>query len=209
MNNYETALILDPEWEEEERNDFVERLEKVIESFSGGIIDREEWGLRKLAYRILKHTSGYYLFLRYSGSKGVVEEMERVLGLNERVLRFLTTKFEKDIRGKYPKPPTIDEILDRDITELQSLRAQWRRGVSTKEEGEEKPGEKEATRKSQEEPAKTPEVTAEQEEVAGAPEGAEETAEEAEIPGEVEEKGEEVLEKSDEDEKEEEGEEPK
>jgi small subunit ribosomal protein S6 len=138
MDRYETAVILDLDWEEEEKNAFVERLEKIISDFSGEIFDREDWGIRKLAYRILKKNSGHYLFLRYTGKRGIVEELERVMGLNENVLRYLTTRFEIDIKGKYPKPPSIDEFIDRDITELQTLKAQWRRGSATPADADQK-----------------------------------------------------------------------
>ncbi|NIO16750.1 MAG: 30S ribosomal protein S6 [Deltaproteobacteria bacterium] len=143
MNRYETGLIFDLDMEEEERSLFVERLEKIIGDFSGEVFDREDWGVRRLAYRILKKSSGHYLFLRYNGERGVVEELERVMGLNERILRYLTTRFEKDIKGKYPIPPSIDEFLDRDITELQTLRAQWRRGAAAPSGADQKGEEKE------------------------------------------------------------------
>ena len=71
MNRYETGLIFDLDMEEEERALFVERLEKIIVDFSGEVFDREDWGVRRLAYRILKKSSGHYLFLRYSGERGV------------------------------------------------------------------------------------------------------------------------------------------
>ncbi len=136
MQQYETAVIFDTEWQEEERNSFIERLEGIIETFSGEITDREEWGARKLAYRIRKKGSGFYYFLRFSGVRGVVEELERVMRLNENILRFLTTRYEKDLRGKISPPPPLDEMLQRDILELQNLKSQWRRGVGKGKEEE-------------------------------------------------------------------------
>jgi small subunit ribosomal protein S6 len=147
MRKYETAVIFDLDWEEEDRNAFVERLENIITDFSGEVFDKEDWGGRKLAYKILKKNSGRYLFLRYSGKAGVVEEIERVMGLNEKILRYLTTRFEKDIKGKYPMPPSIDEFLDRDITELQTLKAQWRGEASVQTPADQKTPERESKEK--------------------------------------------------------------
>lgn len=147
MRRYETAVIFDIDWEEEDRNAFVERLENIITDFSGEVFDKEDWGVRKLAYKIFKKNSGCYLFLRYSGKAGVVEEIERVMGLNEKVLRYLTTRFVKDIKGKYPIPPSIDEFLDRDITELQTLKAQWRGEASAQIPANQKTLERESKEK--------------------------------------------------------------
>ncbi len=131
MRKYETAIILDPEIGEEEREQVVSRLTEAIGQFSGEVFDREDWGIRKLAYRIKRKERGYYFFLRYTGDAGVVEEVERLLKINEKVLRFLTTKFEKDIKGKYPPPPSIEEIIERDLLEFLAAKAQWRRRGST------------------------------------------------------------------------------
>ncbi len=136
MQQYEMAVIFDTELLEEERNSFIERLEGIITNFSGEITDREEWGTRKLAYRIQKKGSGFYFFLRYSGGRGVVEEIERVMRLSENVLRFLTTRYDQDLKGKISPPPPLEEMLQRDILALQNLKSQWRKGVGRGKEEE-------------------------------------------------------------------------
>ncbi|RMG59713.1 MAG: 30S ribosomal protein S6 [Deltaproteobacteria bacterium] len=139
MRRYETAIVLHPDLGEEAREAVVQRLLEALSQFSGELLDREDWGTRKLAYKINRQERGYYLFLRYTGNPGVVEEVERLLKINEGVLRFLTTKYEKDIKGKYPVPPSIDELLERDLLEFLATKAQWRRRVAPSAEKAETP----------------------------------------------------------------------
>ena len=55
---------------------------------------REYWGLRSLAYRIKKNRKGHYMLLGIDAKPAFVTEMERQLGLNEDVLRFMTIRVE-------------------------------------------------------------------------------------------------------------------
>ena len=62
----------------------------------GGTIDkREYWGLRSLAYRIKKNRKGHYMLLGINAPPVSVNEMERLLGLNEDILRFMTIRVDE------------------------------------------------------------------------------------------------------------------
>jgi small subunit ribosomal protein S6 len=55
---------------------------------------REYWGLRGLAYRIKKNRKGHYMLLGLDAKPAAMAEMERQLGLNEDILRFMTIRVE-------------------------------------------------------------------------------------------------------------------
>ena len=55
---------------------------------------QEYWGLRSLAYRINKNRKGHYMLLGLDAKPASIKEMERQLGLNEDVLRFMTIRVE-------------------------------------------------------------------------------------------------------------------
>ncbi len=55
---------------------------------------QEYWGLRGLAYRIKKNRKGHYMLLGIDSKPAAITEMERQLGLNEDVLRFMTIRLE-------------------------------------------------------------------------------------------------------------------
>ena len=55
---------------------------------------QEYWGLRSLAYRIKKNRKGHYMLLALDAMPASITEMERQLGLNEDVLRFMTIRVD-------------------------------------------------------------------------------------------------------------------
>jgi small subunit ribosomal protein S6 len=63
-----------------------------IESVS--IKKREYWGLRSLSYRIKKNRKGHYMLLGIDAEPASLNEMQRQLGLNEDILRFMTIRVE-------------------------------------------------------------------------------------------------------------------
>ncbi|MGE5190704.1 MAG: 30S ribosomal protein S6 [Gemmatimonadota bacterium] len=99
MQKYETAILFDPELPEERRKEFIAKLAGVISSFQGEVAKQDDWGIRKLAYHIAKKPNAYYTFLVYTGSRGVVEEIERNIKIFDGVLRYLTSRVDVE-----PKP---------------------------------------------------------------------------------------------------------
>ena len=92
MALYESVIIgrqdLTPNQFEELIDDFI----KIIESFKGVIKKRENWGLRNLAYKINKNRKGHYVLLNIDSSSDAIIEYERLMRLNEDIIRFLTIR---------------------------------------------------------------------------------------------------------------------
>ena len=66
-----------------------------IEADGGSVMKREYWGLRGLAYRVNKNRKGHYMLLGLDAKPSFITEMERLLRLNEDVLRFMTLRVEE------------------------------------------------------------------------------------------------------------------
>ena len=66
-----------------------------LETDGGTVQKREYWGLRSLAYRVKKNRKGHYMLLGLDAKPTFITEMERLLRLNEDVLRFMTLRVEK------------------------------------------------------------------------------------------------------------------
>jgi small subunit ribosomal protein S6 len=66
-----------------------------LETDGGAIQKREYWGLRSLAYRIKKNRKGHYMLLGLNAPPSSVKEIERQLGLNEDILRFMTIRVDE------------------------------------------------------------------------------------------------------------------
>ena len=96
MNSYETVFILTPVLSDEQTKEAVQKFEGEIKKLGGKVTHSESWGLRKLAYPIQKKSTGFYFMLNYEGPSTVIADLEVAFRRDERVMRFLTVKMDKD-----------------------------------------------------------------------------------------------------------------
>jgi len=71
-----------------------ENFATVIGQNGGTVGKREYWGLRSLSYRIKKNRKGHYTLMNIDAPAAAVTEMERLMRINEDVLRYLTVRVE-------------------------------------------------------------------------------------------------------------------
>lgn len=98
MRNYEIMLIFDASLDEDAIEKELQKITSIIEKGNGSIIDSQKWGVRKLAYPIKHQENGYYHIINFSSSETVVNEIDRVNKINDKVLRHLIVKEEKNSR---------------------------------------------------------------------------------------------------------------
>jgi small subunit ribosomal protein S6 len=98
MRIYEELFIVRPDATDEEVDPLVDQLKNVI-THAGGTIDKtEKWGVRKLAYRVLKYNEGQYILLQFSAKPETVKEIERRLRVADLVLKFLTVRIDEKLK---------------------------------------------------------------------------------------------------------------
>ena len=90
MRLYECVIIGRQDVSSGHVEELVNEFCSIIEKDGGSIKKREYWGLRSLAYRIKKNRKGHYILLNFETSPKILKEFERVMGLNEDILRFMT-----------------------------------------------------------------------------------------------------------------------
>ncbi len=93
---YETIFIVRPDRGEEVK-EFTDKFKKIIQDLGAEVNEVEEWGLRELAYPILKQRKGYYVLMRHRATRGTVDELERHIKLNEGILRYLTVRLDEEL----------------------------------------------------------------------------------------------------------------
>jgi small subunit ribosomal protein S6 len=131
---YETIYILRPDTKDEDRKRVSERLDAVMDRLDGKVLIRDDWGKRKLSYRInkamQKFTHGYYFYIQYLGYSDLVSELERNLRLLDPVLKFLTVKLDEDLDREArltaepqtkPSRRVLDSRLDDDDDDIPNL----------------------------------------------------------------------------------------
>lgn len=88
--NYEAMLVFSLKNGEDAVKANFEKFKTLIEK-NGTIGNIDEWGTRKLAYAINYESEGYYYVVDFSAEPDFIAELERILGITDGVLRFLTT----------------------------------------------------------------------------------------------------------------------
>src|SRR6056297_3009373 len=96
MNRYETVFILTPVLSEEQTKEAVAKYKEFLTNKGAKIIHEENWGLRKLAYPIQKKSTGFYHMLEFEAPGELINELEVTYRRDERMLRFLTIRMEKE-----------------------------------------------------------------------------------------------------------------
>lgn len=92
MALYESVIIGRQDLTPNQFEELVEEFIKIIVSYKGVIKKRENWGVRNLAYKINKNRKGHYILLNIDSSSDSIVEFERVMRLNEDIIRFLTIR---------------------------------------------------------------------------------------------------------------------
>ena len=92
MSDYELALILKPSLSDSEIKKTITGMEKKIEGDKGKILDRDDWGRRKMSYKINKEDTGYYFFLKFSLESEDISKIGKSLPLEAGVMRYLLSK---------------------------------------------------------------------------------------------------------------------
>ena len=103
MNKYEMMYIIDAALEDAPRKELIEKVSAQIAA-NGGVVEKvDEWGKRRLAYAINYKTEGYYVLVNFSAESEVPHEMERLLQINEQVLRYLVIRLEEKHTSVKPR----------------------------------------------------------------------------------------------------------
>ncbi len=95
MAKYECVFIARQDISATQAEALTDKYSEIIESNGGTVAKRESWGLRTLAYRIRKNRKGHYTLLNLDTPSEAVKEMERIMRIDEDVLRYLTIRVDE------------------------------------------------------------------------------------------------------------------
>ena len=95
MANYESVLIARQDLGASQVNSLVENLSSVLKKEGGEVVKVDNWGLKNLAYRIKKNRKGHYVLLNIAAPAKAIFEYERLMRLNEDVIRYMTIKVDE------------------------------------------------------------------------------------------------------------------
>ena len=92
MTKYEMLYIIDASLADEAKDALVKKFEDLVVN-NGGVVEKtERWGLKKLQYPINYKSEGYYVLMSFEAEKTLVQELKRIVGITDGVIRRLITK---------------------------------------------------------------------------------------------------------------------
>ena len=105
MRDYEIVYIFHPSLDEEKVNEKLDRFHGLLTGDRGGSVSAvDHWGQRQLAYPINDQTSGYYTVAHFTAPAEALPEFERLLKLDDELMRYLVVVNEGDLPTT-PVPP--------------------------------------------------------------------------------------------------------
>lgn len=103
MTTYEILLLLDPEQAEARQDDVVARTRDLVEKGGGTWHSHDAWGRRRLAYPIAHREEGVYHLVVFDAEAATLEEISRVLKIEDAVLRHMATRHIAGSRTSAPR----------------------------------------------------------------------------------------------------------
>ena len=96
---YDLIFIARPATPEDEIKKVITGIENTCAEKGAKIEKTEQWGTRKLAYRVAKHREGIYVYqqIRTNHSE-LIAELERRLRVQDVVIKYLTVRLDEDLK---------------------------------------------------------------------------------------------------------------
>ena len=94
MPLYEHTFLARQDLTQAQVEALMKEFQTVIEEGKGKVTKQEYWGVKTLAFKIKKNRKAHYAYFNLDTPPAAVTEMERRMGINADVMRFLTVKVE-------------------------------------------------------------------------------------------------------------------
>jgi small subunit ribosomal protein S6 len=98
---YELTYVISGVVKQNQVDDIVRKVNHLIESNGGDVLEVDEWGNQRLAYEIDRKRSGYYVNMYFQAPGTLIERLERELEVNDDVLRYLTLRMDAKMQRHY------------------------------------------------------------------------------------------------------------
>jgi len=124
LRTYEVAFIAAPNVADDDLAKLNSQIEHIVAERGGHITKVDNWGRRKLAYRVGRFDEGIYTFVFIEGSGQEIAEIERRLRVTDFILRHLTVRTDEDLKraGKMKAkrrtaaaPRNLEDDFDLDL----------------------------------------------------------------------------------------------
>ncbi len=94
MRKYEIIFIAHPDLDEDNLNALTDKVKGWIEESKGEVVSVDNWGKKRMAYRIQKQRDGQYVLITANLEPASVKELSRNMGFVEAIMRSMITLVE-------------------------------------------------------------------------------------------------------------------
>ena len=102
MNCYEHTIITKQDLETNQSQELINKYTDIIKKSSGKVLKTEKWGLRNLSRNIKNNKKGFYFHIKFEGEGKTIEELEKLINIDQTIIRFLTVRVKKhDLETNY------------------------------------------------------------------------------------------------------------
>lgn len=92
MAKYEMLYLLNNDSTEEVKAAEIAKYEEIVTKAGGAIVSTDKWGAKKTAYPIKFKNEAYFVLMTFEAEADVLNELDRVAGIDSEVLRRMITK---------------------------------------------------------------------------------------------------------------------
>jgi small subunit ribosomal protein S6 len=92
MAKYEMLYLLNNDSTEEVKAAEIAKYEEIVTKAGGVIVSTDKWGTKKTAYPIKFKNEAYFVLMTFEAEANVLNELDRVAGIDSEVLRRMITK---------------------------------------------------------------------------------------------------------------------
>jgi small subunit ribosomal protein S6 len=125
--HYELLFIVPNKFTEEELKPILAKVRGIIEKNGGSVTYSEEWGNKKMAYRIQGFTHGYYNLFEFDLAGSSAEKINRELRMSSEVLRHMMVakkaRTEEEIKAEKMKEEKrrTEEVIKEQAEEEEKI----------------------------------------------------------------------------------------
>ncbi len=96
MRKYEIIFIAQPDLDEENLNSVIEKIKGWITDDKGEVVSVDNWGKKRMAYRIRKQRDGQYILITANMEPASVKNLSQNMRFVESIMRSMITVVEED-----------------------------------------------------------------------------------------------------------------
>ena len=119
MRYYENLFIVNPSYEGESLNGLKNQFVQFLEDNGSRIYNVEDWGKKRLAYKIDKQKYGSYILIQFAADGSVIRELEEAQRLNDSILGTITVRLNEEPDLSKRRQQMEEQAADEDTADAE------------------------------------------------------------------------------------------